>query len=298
MPRPNRYTLLFAVCLLVGGTARRALTDDQPADSDSNCTHCKCCQRNGWFIAETDSFQACCQDSAKTAELLVQTAELLRRELLTKWLGASAEQPLASWNPKCQIVLHPTLEKYVAACGRGSEHTIGSSLVKLENDQPSSRRIDLLGARSDFLTAALPHELTHVVLKDRFLGMAMPRWADEGAAILADTFDKQGRHRHDLEDALARHRTFDSAALMTLEDYPQPDRVGTFYGQSVSLTEFLVAKASPSQFVNFIALARANGYDAALRQCYHISSVAELDHQWRQQLPSSLNISSGALAVK
>ena len=54
---------------------------------------------------------------------------------------------------------------------------------------------------------------------------------------------------------------------MTMEDYPRPDRVGTFYGQSVSLAEFLVDRRKPTQFVDFIELATSRGYDFALRQC-------------------------------
>jgi hypothetical protein len=167
--------------------------------------------------------------------------------------------------------------KVTAACGRGSEHTVGSSLVKTENGRILGRRIDLLEGRPDFLSAALPHELTHVVLKDRFPSSTMPRWADERAVILADTDAKQGRHSHDLEIALAQHAAFDTARLLTMEDYPQPDQVGTYYGQSASMADFLVSKGKPALFVSFVQLAVSKGFDAALRNCYGISDVGELD---------------------
>jgi hypothetical protein len=110
----------------------------------------------------------------------------------------------------------------------------------------------------------------------------VPRWADEGMAILADTNAKQERHFKDLREALASRTTFHAAELLTMEDYPSPNRFGAYYGQSASLTKFLVARKSPDQFVKFINRARERDYDTALRECYEIASVGELDRQWRQ----------------
>ena len=181
-------------------------------------------------------------------------------------------------------MLHPSLESYVAACGRGCEHTVGSSLVKVAQGEITNRQIDLLGGRADFLSAALPHELTHVVLKDRFPNEGLPRWVDEGIAILADTEAKQGRHLHDLQQGIANHTLFDTPSLVALEDYPGSDRMGVFYGQSVSLVKFLVAEKDPVQFVEFIQRAGAKGYDAALRECYGLDDVRQLDRLWSNQI--------------
>jgi hypothetical protein len=155
-------------------------------------------------------------------------------------------------------------------------------LVKTNKGRIVSRRIDLLGSDTEFLSAALPHELTHVILRDRFTLTVAPRWADEGMAMLADTEAKQDRHYRDLEEALAQRTTFRAAELLTMEEYPSPGRFGTYYGQSASLTKFLVARKSPEQFVEFLDRARNTGYDAALQECYGIAGVGELDRQWRQ----------------
>jgi len=288
---------LFSSHIILGGEH----PDQSTGASTQKCDCAEKCSRSGqWFVVETDNFQACALDSHATAKLLAETAESLRHDLQLKWLGADSSKP---WNPKCQIVLHPSIDSYVAAGGRGSEHTVGTSLFKTEEGQIAGRRIDLLGGRADFLSAALPHELTHVVLKDRFPATTMPRWADEGAAILADNDAKQGRHLHDLEIALAQHAIFPAAKLLTMDDYPRPDQIGAFYGQSASVTEFLVSKKTPSMFVNFIQLAAAKGYDAALHQCYGISDAAELDRLWRkhvdQTVPAvSLPVAAGGLTAR
>jgi Peptidase MA superfamily len=294
MPHLPRHLLTAVISLALLNACVQASTD---SDCKCSCSAAGCiCYKSGpWCIAETENFQACTTDSEKTAKQLAETAEELRGQLREKWLAESAETgERASWTPKCQIVLHPNQQSYVAAVGRGSEHTVGSSLVGVDHDQIKSRRIDLVGGRADFLSAALPHELTHVVLKDRFISTSIPRWADEGTAILADTRAKQGRHRNDLTDAFHRHATFAAASLITMEDYPGPDRMGAFYGQSVSLAEFLIDRKRPSRFVEFIELAGTEGYDAALRQCYGIANVDELDHQWRAYVASGATAKSTA----
>ena len=234
-----------------------------------------------WFVVESENFQVCCAESAVPAKELARHAEAVRTALGSKWLGKSPEE---NWNPRCQIVLHGSQRSYVSACGRGSERTVGSSLINVSEGRTISRRIDLLGGNTDFLSAALPHELTHVILRARFTFTMVPRWADEGAAILADSKAKQGRHHRDLNDALLHRTAFHAADLLTRDEYPGPDRMGAFYGQSASLAKFLIDRGSPERFVEFIENATAQGYDAALQKCYGIDNLTELDRQWRRHL--------------
>jgi hypothetical protein len=236
-----------------------------------------------WFVLETANFQVCCEGTDLPAQGLARHAESLRKELRAKWLGDGSS---AAWKPRCQILLYSSQRSYVAAVGRGSERTVGSSLVDVDRGRVMQRRIDLLGQSTEYLSAALPHELTHVVLKDRFAATILPRWADEGMAILADTDAKQKRHFNDLRQAIITHTTFHVAELLAIENYPSPSRFGTFYGQSASLTNFLVGRKSPEQFTAFIERASTDGYEAALQRFYGISGVPELDRMWRKHLDS------------
>jgi hypothetical protein len=240
-------------------------------------------RRGGWFILETANFQVCCDRSETQAMHLARHAEAWRKLLCSSWRGEPESKP---WIPKCQIVLHSSQRSYLSAVGRGGERTVGSSLVKADKGRILSRRIDLLGVGTSFLSAALPHELTHVVLRDSFTATVVPRWADEGMAVLADTVAKQERHEHDLKQAVAQRAIFRSVELLAIDDYPPVGRFGTFYGQSASLTRFLVARKSPEQFVKFLNRAREAGYDAALLECYDLNGVGELDRQWRQYMDS------------
>ena len=235
-------------------------------------------------MLETANFQVYCEQSESAAKKLARHAEALRSSFCTKWLGLSAPN---AWSPKCQIILYPSQRSYVAAVGRGSERTVGSSLVKEVGGRITARRIDLLEESTDYLSAALPHELTHVVLKDRFASKILPRWADEGMAILADTEAKQKRHESDLQSALRYQTTFRAAELLLMEEYPPANRFGTFYGQSVSLTKFLVGRQGPAEFVKFVERAGNHGVDNAARECYGFANLGDLDRQWRQSVSAT-----------
>jgi hypothetical protein len=277
----NRQMLTLLILLAASASSCFA-----GAPSGTSCGSCDCsqtgCYRSGrWFVVETENFQVCCLNAESSAKQIAQSAESLRTKLKSKWLG---DETAARWAPKCQILVHSSQVSYVAAVGRGSARTSGSSLVKITDGQIRARRIDLQGARSDFLTAALPHELTHVILKDEFLTTSLPRWADEGSAILADDESKQGRHQQDLDQSIARHTAFDAAALLTLEDYPGADRIGAFYGQSAGLVKYLVNQKGPREFIAFLRYADTKGYDAALYQCYGIDGVGQLNRLWSPQI--------------
>lgn len=285
MRNPTGLNVILTLTVLCYASApKRVLAQCESATACTcpNCPQIERTYRTGrWFVLETANFQVCCEQSEASATHVARHAETLRNALRAKWLGDDSP---ATWNPLCQIVLHSNRRGYVEAVGRGSDRTVGSSSVKTSKDQIVARRIDLLEADTDFLRAALPHELTHVVLSDKFLSNPLPRWADEGIAMLADPRAKQGRHRNDLRIAFANGTVVHTAALLTMEDYPRPDRFGAFYGQSASLTEFLVKRKTPSLFVDFIERARREGYDSALRRCYEIDGIGELDRQWRVDL--------------
>jgi len=285
MPYRADLSLTIAVFLLCFPFPKHALFAQDTSAKSCTCENCESAGRSyregRWFVSETANFRVCCDESEAIANDLSRHSESLRSRLRAQWLDETAGK---DWTPKCEVILHSNRKSYEAAVGRGSERTVGSSLVKIESGRITSRRVDLIGDHVQYLSAALPHELTHVVLRDRFLVNPIPRWADEGAATIADTSDKQERHRKDLQKALADGTTFSAAALVASDEFPRIDRWGTFYGESVSLTKFLVNRESPVRFVNFVEAAASNGYDKALKDTYGIKNLAELDHQWRRQL--------------
>jgi hypothetical protein len=229
-------------------------------------------------VGDSDNFHIVSYAAACDAQKTALCCESWRQYLETKWLGDEAG---VTWTPRCDVVIHARRETYAAAIGRGGEQSFGSSLIDFQAGRVSKRRIDLL-IDSQGKISALGHELTHVVVADAFPGTRPPAWANEGAAVLADSVDKQRLHARDLDQSVRHQAAFHSAELMQMADYPPPHRIAAFYGQSASLTAFLAHVGGSDKFVPFLKQASKHGYDHALRECYAIQGVTDLQHRWTE----------------
>lgn len=262
-----------------------ALSCSQALAADgSSCSRYRTWHSKGWTVLESPSFRFCCAGKLNVSDRLVEATEKLRTDLAEKWLGAAS-----AWQPKCDLVLHATSAAYLRAVP-GGEQTAGCGLIETQGGKVVRRRIDLRADRAGWYDAALAHELTHVVLADLFPDGAVPAWADEGMAVLADPSPKQNLHLRDLHLARQQRATFRLVELFALEGYPAADRHATFYGQSASVVRFLVARGTPEQFARFVRTASDEGHDRALREIYGMQGVAELERRWLRHLsvPASL----------
>ncbi len=230
-----------------------------------------------WRLASTDNFCVCCPPGMDPLAI-GRRCESLRADLTRKLVGDSCAP--TRWTAKCYLVLHPSTDSYLREVGAAGGRTLGSSLTRAEKGRIVSRRIDLRGDVADPLAAALPHELTHVILADEFAAESLPRWADEGLAMQADPLDKLAGHSHDFDRALAEHRALRLAELLANDNYPTGEQRSAFYGESVSLVSFLMGQKKPAEFIHFIHRANEAGYDAALREVYKIRDVGQLERTW------------------
>jgi hypothetical protein len=245
--------------------------------------------RASYRIATTEHFVVQSKQDAASLDELGARCEALLTELRTKWFGDraddSADNRGATWNPKCLVVVHDTLASYLREVP-GGERTVGSSWIETSRGAIVTRRIDIRGDKPNWFEGALPHELIHVLLADRFGASPPARWAEEGWAILADPTEKQFRHDADLRRAVARGEHFRLAEMLTLREYPGAQRITAFYGQSASLVRFLAERRTPADFAAFLKGAASHGYDAALREHYAIEGVADLERRWLADLES------------
>src|SRR2546423_9176713 len=99
------------------------------------------------------------------------------------------------------------------------------------------------------MEAVLPHETTHVVLAGMFGNHDVPRWADEGIAVLTEPSFKVELHRRNLEKNHQEGLLFGVLELMQLRDYPPARRIGAFYAQSVCLVEFMAVMSGPLDLI-------------------------------------------------
>jgi len=191
------------------------------------------------------------------------------------------------WTPKCTLVLHRNVQSYRAAVGRLADCTVASCKIDAVGTTTTERRIDARADHPQWLDF-LPHELTHLLLDGRLTLGTLPRWADEGMALVADPDGKRVAHQRDLRTALARGQQFRMVELLALSDYPRDDRLAAFYGQSLSVVQFLIDRGGRQKFVEFVGSATVDGYEAALRASYGIGSIADLERQWLKQVGTAI----------
>jgi hypothetical protein len=121
--------------------------------------------------------------------------------------------------------------------------------------------------------------VTHVVLADLFPTQQIPRWADEGIAVLSEPKHEQERRIVELDPALDGGKIFSIEHLM-VRDYPEGPHWALYYAQSVSLTRFLVDQGTPAQFIDFLQGSQRTDAQTELRRVYKIDGFADLQTRW------------------
>ncbi|MHB1422864.1 MAG: peptidase MA family metallohydrolase [Gemmataceae bacterium] len=234
-------------------------------------------EEDGWRVAETVNFRLLHKHPRDLAESVLRTAERTRKVQLRKWFGDTGEY----WDRKCRIYLYASGESYSEATGAPVNPGGGHTDIRLEESRVLSRCIHLHGSREFLLKGVVPHEVTHAVLAGRLSDKRVPRWADEGMAILAEAPSHIDVHFRFLPRWRADDALFGMRTLIEMRDYPEPHAIGPFYAQSVSLVDFLTRQKGAERFADFVRDGERGGYAASLRKHYGWS-FAELDRHWQR----------------
>lgn len=234
----------------------------------------------GWRVVETANFRCWSQLGSPEARELAEACEVWRKALRDAWLTDGLTEP--SWTPRCDVIVYPTQHAYGAALGRPQDTSVGSTSLKFDGDRVTHRRIDLRADAVDWSNAALPHELTHVVLGDRFAGRPLPKWADEGMAMLAESSAKREFRRTHLAAMLSRHPGYQMSDLVRVDRLPPAEWRDAFYGQSAALVTLLVERKSSQVFAACVEDSLTLGLEASLRKHYDLAHLAALQAEWQQ----------------
>lgn len=235
-------------------------------------------RRGRWHVVASKSFRIWSLESAAEAQLAVQRCEQAKRLLYRSWGGTGDGE---IWMPRCEVVLHDNLQSYVQAVGHEGRQTMGSSYVHARAEGGKHRRIDLRMDMEGSLSTTLNHEMSHVVLADRFGADGPPAWLDEGIAVLSDPVSKQRMHERDLLHAMHSGRAFPLIELLSMP-YPRSERWALFYGQSTSFIRFLLTIGTPEQLMTFVDQIDESGVADSLQSTYDVSGVFELENAWRR----------------
>jgi tetratricopeptide (TPR) repeat protein len=249
----------------------------------------------GWEVAETTNFRVFHKQQRDLAEKAARAAERTRTAMYRKWFGSAGE----AWNPRCDVYLHASAQDYSQATGQ-SAALQGHSRIESDRDtgRVVARRIDLHLDHPRLLDAVLPHETTHVVLAGQFGSHQVPRWADEGMAVLTEPADKVDQHRRNLARCHGEGQLLSVRDLMQLSDFPAPRQISAFYAQSVSLVDYLSRQRGAVVFTQFLRDGLREGYEAALRRHYGYRDLADLQQRWGQQALAGLTAGPTAVAER
>jgi hypothetical protein len=198
-----------------------------------------------------------------------------------KWFGKEGDE----WSPKCDIYLFANATEYQQATGQ-SGSSPGHSKIDLDPKagRVVARQINLRCDNPSLLEAILPHETTHVILAGQFGNYHVPRWADEGIAVLTEPSDRVQQHRNNLLKGLRSQELIRLRDLFQLENYPAPSQISTFYAQSVAVVDFLTQLKGPVVLTQFVRDALHEGYEPALRKHYGYQSINELQDRFTERL--------------
>ena len=234
----------------------------------------------GWMVTETTHFRVFHNQNRELIERAALIAERTRAAMFRKWFGNEGVE----WSPKCEVVIHNSAADYSQQTKQSSTSP-GHS--RIETDPTTlrviGRRIDLHVDAFGFLEAVLPHETTHIVLSGNFGQHQVPRWADEGVAVLTEPAEKVDQHRKNLLRGQKEGLLMPVRDLMNLQNYPEPRRISAFYAQSVILVEFLTMQRGPNVFTDFLRDGLQSGYEPALRKHYGWS-FPDLQAHWDRQV--------------
>lgn len=165
---------------------------------------------------------------------VVTAAEQARRESAIFWTGN--ELP-GRWSTPCPITVEP------------ADHSGGGATrFHFDRGEVSGWEMRISGRRHELLHDVIPHEVDHMV-RASLVRRPIPRWLDEGCAMLFESPESHRRFRERVPQYLSE--PIDTAFLDRM-DYPADSRsLDHQYVVGFSLVEFLLDRGGPNRLLAF-----------------------------------------------
>lgn len=205
--------------------------------------------------------------SVDVARRVARAAEQYRRELSISWIG----EELPQWGQRCRLTVKT--ERPLPS---------GHTSFVFNDGEVYDWEMIVQGPLETILESVLPHEISHTIFASYFRA-PVPRWADEGASLLAEDDGERGRQRALVEELLNSSRRIPLREMVTLVEYPRDHRrVLALYAQGHSVAEFLVLPGGRTRYLAFLKSAGRHGWDRALQRHYGFRDIEELESYWSE----------------
>jgi hypothetical protein len=236
----------------------------------------------------TRNFVVVYAHSPAIARAVAGEAEYQRDRIAKQWFGA----PLPDWDKPVSIrVTH------------AAASSSGSTTLSLARQSIAAMEMNLNGPLQTVLDSLLPHEVAHTVFASHF-GKPLPRWADEGMALIHDSPEEQHHHDVRVRELLNAGRAIRLTTLFPMMEYPK-DAIAA-YAQGHSVCRFLLAQhaakgvpvltdipylsrlfpndSAHRRLLAFLQIGvdtgTADAWDKAARDVYGFKSVDDLERAW------------------
>jgi len=210
--------------------------------------------------------------TAEIAQQVGQAAEVYRRELAIEWLG----HELPRWAAPCPVKVK------VGQLGAGGATTFSFFPNGKGSAEVCNWDMNIQGSLERILDSVLPHEVSHTIFACHFR-RPLPRWADEGAATLAEHDSEKRRQVLTVRQTINTKRRIPLRNLFNIKEYPTDMQdVMTLYAEGYSLAELLVQEGGRTRYLKFLSDAHREGWDKAVHAHYGYRNVDDLEKRWTE----------------
>lgn len=278
---PLSARLLTVVVLMTAAPVMRAAGPSSGSSCNTKCLSHKI--DDGWHVYRSENFEIRCRGPIADIDTVTRCCEEARAVMRTTWLSGF---PATNWTPVCQVIVHTSASSYTRDT-RVSSQTKGVTRLQIGEGQVWSRRIDILADSEGWAANLIPHEMTHVVLADRFCHRQIPRWADEGLAILSESGDRLAKALEAADINSRSGQAINLSQLLSAAAYPfKKEQAELFFAQSAAFSAFLVSQFPEEDVMRFVDGCNSIGAAKAVERLsagQDLDDIEKMFHVWLQQ---------------
>ncbi len=203
-------------------------------------------------------------------------------DTIGKKIGYSRYSDFWTWEDRAKIIIFPNKESFMRNTGQPA-WSLGYSAR--DSHLFKSRIIVTYRLENNFLDGLLPHEISHLVLRD-FIGFDrhIPVWFDEGVAQLCEKNKLRKADR--LMRRLVKKKQYIPLNILSKWDIRKEKdskKVTVFYAQSVSIVDYLIRHFGSAAFGRLCRnLQDGKTMEDAIKIAYSnmINSFSALERKW------------------
>ncbi len=197
-------------------------------------------------------------------------------------IGYSRYTNFWTWEERVKIFIFPDQQAFIQGTG---QQPWSYGYADSDSRLFRSRIVVTYRQNQDFIDGLLPHEISHLILKD-FVGFntAVPLWFQEGVAQLCEV-NKRVNADLVMKALIKKNEYIPLTVLMGWDIRRESDnrKVTIFYAQSVSLVDFLIRTYGSGNFGLLCrGLKEGKSFQEAIMSAYRgvLRSVDDLEIKW------------------